>query len=45
MSVGGANLEVEREIGIPFDRVIEAEHSNHHCLVVLAEGTPDRRCI
>lgn len=36
MSVGGANLEVESQIGIPgsFDLVIEAEHSNHHCHVV-----------
>ena len=36
MSVGGANLEVESKIGIPssFDLVIEAEHSNHHCVVV-----------
>jgi hypothetical protein len=36
MSAGGANLEVESQIGIPsaFDLVIEAEHSNHHCLVV-----------
>jgi hypothetical protein len=36
MSVGGANLEVESQIGIPssFHLVIEAEHSNHHCHVV-----------
>jgi hypothetical protein len=36
MSVGGANLEVESKIGIPgsFDLVIEAEHRNHHCVVV-----------
>ncbi|WGS23019.1 MULTISPECIES: PilZ domain-containing protein [unclassified Bradyrhizobium] len=36
MSVGGANLEVESQIGIPgsFDLVIEAEHSNHRCHVV-----------
>jgi hypothetical protein len=36
MSVGGANLEVESQIGIPssFELVIEAERSNHHCLVV-----------
>ena len=36
MSVGGAILEVESQIGIPssFDLVIEAEHSNYHCLVV-----------
>jgi hypothetical protein len=31
MSVGGANLEVESQVGIPssFDLVIESEHSNH----------------
>src|SRR5258708_36521793 len=36
ISVGGADLEVESKIGIPssFDLVIEAEHSNHHCVVV-----------
>ena len=36
MSVGGANLEVESQIGIPgsFDLVIEGDHSNHHCHVV-----------
>jgi hypothetical protein len=36
MSVGGANLEVESQIGIPssFDLVINVEHSNHHCHVV-----------
>lgn len=36
MSVGGANLEVESQIGIPssFDLVINVEHSNHHCNVV-----------
>jgi hypothetical protein len=36
MSVGGANLEVESQIGIPssFDLVINVERSNHHCHVV-----------
>jgi len=36
MTLGGANLEVESQIGIPssFELVIEAERSNHHCLVV-----------
>ena len=36
MSVGGANLEVESQIGIPssFDLVINVEHGNHHCHVV-----------
>lgn len=36
MSGGGANLEVESQMGIPssFDLVIQAEHSNHHCKVV-----------
>ena len=36
ISAGGANLEVESKIGIPssFDLALEAEHSNHHCLVV-----------
>jgi PilZ domain len=36
MSVGGANLEVESQIGIPssFDLVINVEHSNHRCHVV-----------
>jgi hypothetical protein len=36
MSVGGANLEVESQIGIPssFELVINVEHSNHHCHVV-----------
>jgi PilZ domain len=37
MSVGGASLEVESQIGIPssFDLVINVEHSNHHhCHVV-----------
>src|SRR5229473_1837922 len=36
MSVGGANLEVESQIGIPssFDLVINVEHSNHHCHVM-----------
>jgi hypothetical protein len=36
MSVSGANLEVESQIGIPssFELVINAEHSNHHCHVV-----------
>jgi PilZ domain len=36
MSVGGANLEVENQIGIPcsFDLVINVEHSNRHCHVV-----------
>jgi hypothetical protein len=36
MSVGGANLEVESQIGIPssFDLVINVEHSNHHCHVL-----------
>ena len=36
MSVGGANLEVESQIGIPssFDLVINVEQSNHHCHVV-----------
>jgi hypothetical protein len=36
MSGGGANLEVESQIGIPgsFELVIQAEHSNHHCNVV-----------
>ena len=36
MSVGGANLEVESQIGIPssFDLVINVERSNHRCHVV-----------
>jgi hypothetical protein len=36
ISVGGANLEVESQIGIPssFDLVINVERSNHHCHVV-----------
>jgi PilZ domain len=36
MSVGGANLEVESQIGIPssFELVINVERSNHHCHVV-----------
>ena len=36
MSVGGANLEVESQIGIPssFNLVINVEHSNHHSHVV-----------
>jgi hypothetical protein len=36
MSLGGANLEVESQTGIPdsFDLVIDVEHSNHHCHVV-----------
>jgi hypothetical protein len=36
MSVAGANLEVESQIGIPssFDLVINVERSNHHCHVV-----------
>ena len=36
ISVGGANLEVESQIGIPssFDLVINLERSNHHCHVV-----------
>jgi hypothetical protein len=36
MSVGGANLEVESQIGIPssFELVINIGHSNHHCHVV-----------
>jgi PilZ domain len=36
ISDGGANLEVESQIGIPnsFDLVIDAEHGNHHCHVV-----------
>jgi hypothetical protein len=36
MSVDGANLEVESQIGIPssFDLVINVEHNNHHCHVV-----------
>lgn len=36
MSVGGANLEVESQIGIPssFELIINVEHSNHHCHVV-----------
>ena len=36
ISDGGANLEVESQIGIPssFDLVINVEHSNHHCHVV-----------
>ena len=36
MSVGGANLEVESQLGIPssFDLVINVEHSNHHCYAV-----------
>src|ERR1700704_5997076 len=40
MSVGGANLEVESQIGIPttFDLVINVEHSNHHCHVVWRKG-------
>ena len=36
MSPGGANLEVESQIGIPdsFDLVIDVEHSSQHCHVV-----------
>ncbi len=36
ISDGGANLEVESQIGIPssFDLVINVEHSNRHCHVV-----------
>jgi hypothetical protein len=36
MSVGGANLEVESQIGIPssFELVINVEHSNRNCHVV-----------
>ncbi len=36
ISVGGANLEVESQIGIPnsFDLVINVGRSNHHCHVV-----------
>jgi hypothetical protein len=36
MSVGGANLEVESQIGIPdsFDLVIDVERSNQRCHVV-----------
>ena len=36
ISVGGANLEVESQIGIPssFELVINVEQSNHHCHVV-----------
>ncbi len=40
MSLGGANLEVESQTGIPdgipdsFDLVIDVEHSNQHCHVV-----------
>ena len=38
MSVGGANLEVESQIGIPttFDLIIG--HSNHQCHVVWRKG-------
>jgi PilZ domain len=41
MSVGGANLEVESQIGVPtsFDLVIGVEHSNHHCHVVWRKGS------
>jgi hypothetical protein len=40
MSVGGANLEVESQIGIPssFELVISVEHSKHHCHVVWRKG-------
>jgi hypothetical protein len=40
MSVGGANLEVESQVGIPtsFDLVISVEHSNHRCQVVWRKG-------
>jgi hypothetical protein len=36
MSLGGANLEVESQTGIPdsFDLVIDVEQSNQHCHVV-----------
>jgi PilZ domain len=36
MSAGGANLEVESQIGIPssFELAIDVEHSHHHCHVV-----------
>ena len=36
ISDGGANLEVESQIGIPnsFDLVIDTERSNHHCHVI-----------
>jgi hypothetical protein len=36
MSLGGANLEVESQTGIPdsFKLVIDVEHSSQHCRVV-----------
>ena len=36
ISGGGANLEVESQIGIPnsFDLVIDTEQGNHHCHVI-----------
>jgi hypothetical protein len=36
MSLGGANLEVESQTGIPdsFDLAIDVEQSNQHCHVV-----------
>ena len=36
ISLGGANLEVESQTGIPdsFDLVVDVEHSNQHCHVV-----------
>src|SRR5450755_4574856 len=46
MSVGGANLEVESQIGIPssFDLVINVERSNHHCHVVWRKARPIPPC-
>jgi PilZ domain len=40
MSAGGANLEVESQIGIPgsFELVINVENSKHHCRVVWRKG-------
>ena len=44
ISIGGANLEVESQIGIPssFDLVINVEHSNHHCHVLWRKARPLR---
>jgi hypothetical protein len=47
MSLGGANLEVESQTGIPdsFDLVIDVEQKQSTLSRCLAEGTPDRRCV
>ena len=47
MSVGGANLEVESQIGIPnsFDLVIDCRAQQSTLSRRLAKGTTNRRCI